>query len=96
MAQLLKRGSMGKKSPKTLHTLVLLPGIVPQSLALLIGVLLLSESVTATPGRMGVSIAQQPAATEEDATRAIANRAFQEGEQLRKQGTADFLRQAIT
>ena len=42
------------------------------------------------------SIAQQPAATEQEATRAAAERAFQEGKQLYQQGTADSLRQAIT
>ncbi|MBD1931978.1 MULTISPECIES: CHAT domain-containing protein [Cyanophyceae] len=76
--------------------LVSFPGIVHRSLALLIGVLLLSESVAATPGRMGVSIAQQPATTEQEATRVAAERAFQEGFQLYEQGTAESLRQAIT
>jgi CHAT domain-containing protein/Flp pilus assembly protein TadD len=41
------------------------------------------------------SLAQQPAATSQDATRAAAERAFQQGKQLYKQGTADSLRQAI-
>ena len=95
MAQFLKRGSMGKKSPKTLHTLVSLPEIVHQSLALFIGVLLLSESVAATPVRLGVRIAQQPAATSQDTTRAAAVRVFQEGMQLYQQGTAESLQQAI-
>jgi tetratricopeptide (TPR) repeat protein len=44
---------------------------------------------------MGVRIAQQPTAISQDATRAAAERAFQEGKQLYKQGTADSLRQAI-
>ncbi|WP_081594674.1 CHAT domain-containing protein [Allocoleopsis franciscana] len=42
------------------------------------------------------SIAQQPAGSEQDATRAAAEQAFQEGEQLINQGTAESLRQAIT
>jgi CHAT domain-containing protein/uncharacterized protein HemY len=42
------------------------------------------------------SIAQQPAATEQDATRAAAERAFQEGLQLYRQETAESRRQAIT
>ncbi len=107
--------------------LVLLSGIVHRSLALFISVLLLSESVAATPkqfsplvsnvppyqggirgghgapfgdGGMGSwvgssSLAQQPGATEQDATQAAAERAFQEGMQLYKQGTAESLRQAI-
>ncbi|MBD1832820.1 CHAT domain-containing protein [Cyanobacteria bacterium FACHB-472] len=89
----------------SLLRLVSLPGIVHQSLVLLIGVFLLSESVAATPVRFSPlekgdwggspSIAQQPAATSQDATRAAAERVFQEGKQLYKQGTADSLRQAI-
>jgi hypothetical protein len=46
------------------------------------GVLLLSESVSATPGQMGVRIAQQPTAPEQEATCAAAERALQEGLQL--------------
>ncbi|WP_199297723.1 tetratricopeptide repeat protein [Funiculus sociatus] len=86
---------MQKKSPKTLHRLVLLSDIVHRSLALFIGVLLLSESVAAIPAGIGVRISQQPAATEEDATRAAAGRAYKEGDQLYQQGTAESLRQAI-
>jgi CHAT domain-containing protein/Flp pilus assembly protein TadD len=105
MAQFLKRDSMGKKSPKTLHRLVSLPDVVHRSLAVSIAVLLLSESVAATPKQFSPfskggwggspSLAQQPAATEQDATRAAAEQAFQEGMQLFKQGTAESLRQAI-
>ena len=90
------RNSIGKKSRSVLLKLVSLPGIVHGSLVLFIAVLLLSESVAATPGRMGVSIAQQPTATSQDATRAAAERVFQEGDQLSKQGTAESLQQAIT
>ncbi|MEP0802566.1 MULTISPECIES: CHAT domain-containing protein [Cyanophyceae] len=96
MAQFLKRSSMQKKSPKTLHRLVLLSDIVHRSLALFIGVLLLSESVAAISAGIGVRISQQPAATSQEATRAAAERAFQEGVQLREQATAESLRQAIT
>ncbi|MBD1904397.1 CHAT domain-containing protein [Trichocoleus sp. FACHB-832] len=87
---------MQKKSPKTLHRLVLLSDIVHRSLALFIGVLLLSESVAAISAGIGVRISQQPAATSQEATRAAAERAFQEGVQLREQATAESLRQAIT
>jgi tetratricopeptide (TPR) repeat protein len=44
---------------------------------------------------MGASIAQQPGTTGQEATRAAARRAFQEGLQLFQQGTAESLRQAI-
>ncbi|HEY9707245.1 MAG TPA: tetratricopeptide repeat protein [Oculatellaceae cyanobacterium] len=95
MARHIKRDLIGKKSLLVLLKLVSLPGIIPKSLALFIGILLLSESVAATPARMRVSIAQKPAATSQDATRAAAERAFQEGKQLYKQGKADSLRKAI-
>jgi len=95
MARHIKRDLIGKKSLLVLLKLVSLPAIVHRSLALFMGILLLSESVAATPGRMGVRIAQQPAATEQDATRAAAERVFLEGKQLYKQGTAGSLRQAI-
>jgi len=111
MALTIKRDLIQGKSLLVLLKLVSLPGIVHRSLALLIAVLLVSESVAATPkqfspllnrsfseeGRGGSSrIAQQPATSEQDATRAAANQAYQEGVQLFKQGTAESLRQAIT
>jgi CHAT domain-containing protein/Flp pilus assembly protein TadD len=91
-------------------------------LGVAIAILLLSESVAATPKQFSPlldppsvsslklrlkkgeakswggssSIAQQPAAIEQDATRAAAYQAFQEGMQLYQQGTAESLQQAIT
>ena len=84
-------------------------------LALFIAVVLVSESVAATPKQFSppepnyiVQGKQQKAKGKilfpfslslfpsDDATRAAAEQAFQEGEQLRKQGTAESLRQAIT
>ena len=82
MAQRLEGDSIGRKSRLVLLELVSLPGIVHRSLIVLLGFLLLSESVAAIPGRMGVRIAQQPAATSQDATRVAAERLFQEGKQL--------------
>jgi len=126
MALTIQRDLIQGKSLLVLLKLVSLPGIVHQSLALLIAVLLVSESVAATPkqfsplldpppvpfkkgeaqgcyafcstgGRGGSpSLAQQPATSEQDATRAAAEQAFQEADQLFKQGTAESLRQAIT
>jgi CHAT domain-containing protein/predicted negative regulator of RcsB-dependent stress response len=84
-----------KKSLLVLLSLVSLPGIFQRSLPVFIGILLLSKSVAATPRSMGVKIAQQPANTSQDATSAAANRAFQEGVKLYKQGTAESLLQAI-
>ena len=95
MAQLLKTDAMGQKSPFRLHQLVCFRGIFPKSLVLLIGVLLLSESVAGTPTRMGARIAQQPATTSPEATRAAAYRALREGLQLYRQRTAESLRGAI-
>ena len=90
----LDRGTMQRKSPFLLR-LVSLQGLVYKSLTLLIGVLLLSESLAAAPRRMGASLAQQPAATSQDATRGAAQRLMNEGFQLIQQGTAESLRQAI-
>ncbi|HAZ44298.1 MAG TPA: hypothetical protein DDW76_09975 [Cyanobacteria bacterium UBA11369] len=112
MAQLLQTDAIGQKSSFRLHQLVCFRGIVPKSLVLLIGVLLLSESVAGTPtqfsplvptalpgnargGRGGSSIAQQPATTSPEATKAAAERIFQEGMQLFQQGTGESLRGAI-
>ncbi len=82
--------------PRIFHRIVGAQGLAPlPSLALLIGILLLSESVAATPERMAVSISQQPASTSQNATRTAAEKAFQEGLKLYKQGTAESLRQAI-
>jgi len=72
--------SIGKKFLLVLLKLASLPGIVYRGLALIIGVLLLSESVAAKPLSLGVTIAQQPAASSQDA--AAAQRIFQEGMQL--------------
>jgi hypothetical protein len=111
MARHIKGDSIGKKSLLLLLKLVSLPGIVHRSLALFITVFLLSESVAATPKQFSPllnrsfseegwggssSLAQQPAATEQEATRAAAERAYQEGVQLVEQRTAESLRQAIT
>lgn len=100
MAQLLQTDAMGQKSAFRLQQLVCFRGIVPKSLVLFIGILLLSESVAGTPtqfslDRGGWSIAQQPAAIWQEATRAAAERAYQEGLQLYRQRTAESLRGAI-
>ena len=65
------------------------------SLAVLIGVVLLSDWVGATQKGTQLRIAQQPEATSGEAIRAAAQRATVEGLQLYKQGTAKSLRQAI-
>jgi tetratricopeptide (TPR) repeat protein len=106
MAQYLKGDSPESKSFNVLLKRILFPGIVHRSLAVLSSVLLLSESVTATPKQFsthseggwggGSSLAQQPGATEIEANRAAAERAYEEGVQLYQQGTAESLQQAIT
>ena len=65
------------------------------SLTILMGVVLLSDSVGATRGGTELRIAQQVEATSQEAIRAAAKRATDEGLQLYKQGTAESLRQAI-
>lgn len=69
--------------------------IIHRSLTLLIGFLLLSESVAAIPVRRSASIVQQPASVSQEATRTAAERAYQEAVKLYKQGTAESLRRAI-
>ncbi|MFB2977251.1 tetratricopeptide repeat protein [Microseira sp. BLCC-F43] len=95
MAQLLQTDA-GQKSAFRLHQLVWFLGIVPKSLVLFIGILLLSESVAGIPTQFSLErgesrIAQQPAATSQEETRASAERAFQEGMQLYRQRTVESL-----
>ncbi|MBD2202383.1 CHAT domain-containing tetratricopeptide repeat protein [Calothrix sp. FACHB-168] len=63
------------------------------TLTCLLSVVLLSESVGAKATFKQTQIAQQPTTTQ-DATRAAAQKAFEEGMALYKQGTAESLRQA--
>ncbi|KAB8320037.1 tetratricopeptide repeat protein, partial [Tolypothrix campylonemoides VB511288] len=65
------------------------------TLICLLSVVLLSESVGAKSTLKQSQIAQQPATTQQDATRAAAEKVFEEGMALYKQGTAVSLRQAI-
>ena len=65
------------------------------SLTILMSVVLLSESVGATRAGTQLQIAQQVEATSNEAIRAEAKAATDEGLQLYKQGTAESLRQAI-
>ncbi|WP_442937005.1 tetratricopeptide repeat protein [Nostoc sp.] len=73
----------------------LLPRFTRYSLTLLLSAVLLSDAVGATPRNLGLQIAQQPGTTQQNATRAAAERVTQEGMQLYEQGTAESLRQAI-
>jgi CHAT domain-containing protein/Tfp pilus assembly protein PilF len=61
----------------------------------IVGIALLSESVIAIPSNREVQIAQQPVSTEPDATRGEAKKAFDEAQQLYKQGDKASLQQAI-
>ncbi|MBW4614165.1 MAG: tetratricopeptide repeat protein [Desmonostoc vinosum HA7617-LM4] len=71
-----------------------LPNFSRYSLTLLLSVVLLSDSVSATLRNRSLQIAQQ-STTQQDATRAAAERLLQEGLELYKQGTAESLRKAI-
>jgi CHAT domain-containing protein/Flp pilus assembly protein TadD len=92
MAKQIQTDKISKKSPFL--------GIGHQSLAVFIGILLLSELVVAAPrqsllfGGESSQIAQQSAGSEQEASTAAA-RAMQEGLQLFQQGTAESKRQAI-
>ncbi|PHJ60815.1 tetratricopeptide TPR_1 repeat-containing protein [Nostoc linckia z18] len=72
-----------------------LPKLTRYSLTLLLSAVMLGDAVGATPRKRGLQIAQQPGTTQQDATRAAAERVSQEGMQLYQQGTAESLRQAI-
>jgi CHAT domain-containing protein/Tfp pilus assembly protein PilF len=72
-----------------------LPKLSRYSLTLLLSAVLLADAVGATPRNRELQIAQQPGTTQQNATRAAAERVFQEGMQLYQQGTAESLRQAI-
>ncbi|MEH1841455.1 MAG: CHAT domain-containing tetratricopeptide repeat protein [Nostoc sp.] len=72
-----------------------LPKLTRYSLTLLLSAVLLSDTVSATLRSRGLQIAQQPGTTQQDATRAAAERVYEEGTQLYQQGTAKSLRQAI-
>ncbi|MBD2354489.1 tetratricopeptide repeat protein [Tolypothrix sp. FACHB-123] len=64
------------------------------TLTCLLSVVLLSESVGANATFKQTQIAQQPTTTQQDANRVAAEKAFDEGMALYKQGTAESLRQA--
>ncbi|MBW4613292.1 MAG: CHAT domain-containing protein [Desmonostoc vinosum HA7617-LM4] len=70
-----------------------LPNFTRCGLTLLLSVVLLSDSVRATLSNTPLQIAQQ-STTQQDATRAAAERLLQEGLELYKQGTAESLQQA--
>ncbi|MEH1846249.1 MAG: CHAT domain-containing tetratricopeptide repeat protein [Nostoc sp.] len=72
-----------------------IPKLTSYSLTLLLSVVMLADAVGATPRNRGLQIAQQPETTQQNATRAVAERVFQEGMQLYEQGTAESLQQAI-
>ncbi|MTJ55490.1 CHAT domain-containing protein [Anabaena sp. UHCC 0253] len=73
----------------------LLPNLSRYSFTLLLSVILLSDAVGATSRKQGLQIAQQSQTTQQDRTRAEAERLTQEGVQLFDQGRAESLRQAI-
>ncbi|MDM9581853.1 MULTISPECIES: tetratricopeptide repeat protein [unclassified Nostoc] len=72
-----------------------LPKLTRYSLTFFLSAVLLSNAVGATLRNRELQIAQQPETTQQNATRAAAERVFQEGMQLYQQGTAESLRQAI-
>jgi hypothetical protein len=85
---------MNNKMIKSDFFTYLKPKFKLYTLTCLLSVVLLSESVGAKATFKQTQIAQQPATTQ-DATRAAAMKATEEGYALYKQGTAESLRQAI-
>ncbi|MGF2012826.1 CHAT domain-containing protein [Nostoc sp. DedVER01b] len=73
----------------------LLPNFTRYGLILSLSVVMLADAVGATPKSRGLQIAQQPETTQQNTTRAAAERLSQEGMQLFQQETAESLRQAI-
>ncbi|WYM02926.1 MAG: CHAT domain-containing tetratricopeptide repeat protein [Gloeotrichia echinulata CP02] len=71
-----------------------LPNLTRYSLTVLLSLVMLAESVGATPRNTQLQIAQQ-SGTPQDANRAAAEKLSQEGLELFKQGTAESQRQAI-
>ncbi|MFK0732449.1 MAG: tetratricopeptide repeat protein, partial [Gloeotrichia echinulata HAB0833] len=71
-----------------------LPNLTRYSLTVLLSLVMLAESVGATPRNTQLQIAQQ-SGTPQDANRTAAEKLFQEGLELFKQGTAESQRQAI-
>jgi CHAT domain-containing protein len=90
MAQGIQGGGM-RRSLFVLLGKVSLLAFVPSACALLVTVLLLSNSVAATPKQLGVEIVQDPEST----SQAASERALREGWELQRQGTAESLQQAI-
>lgn len=72
-----------------------LPKVTHYSLTLLLSAVMLADAVGATPRNRRLQIAQQSVTTQQNDTRAAAERVFQEGKQFYQQGTAESLRQAI-
>ncbi|RCJ25718.1 hypothetical protein A6S26_15390 [Nostoc sp. ATCC 43529] len=72
-----------------------LPKLTRYSLTFLLSAVMLADAVGATPRNRGLQIAQQPGTTQQNATRAAAERFTREGMQLHQQGTAESLLQAI-
>ncbi|MFK0732583.1 MAG: tetratricopeptide repeat protein, partial [Gloeotrichia echinulata HAB0833] len=68
--------------------------VTRHGLIFLLSAVLLSESVGATQRNQKLQIAQRPENTQQNATRAAAEKLTQEGVQLFQQGTAESLRQA--
>ncbi|MBO3457867.1 CHAT domain-containing protein [Aetokthonos hydrillicola] len=65
------------------------------SLTLFLGVVLLLDLAGATPPTRGLEIRQKAGTTQQGEDSAAAQQAFQEGDQLYQQGTAESLRKAI-
>ncbi|MBW4576247.1 MAG: tetratricopeptide repeat protein [Aphanothece sp. CMT-3BRIN-NPC111] len=89
-------------SPRNVSN-VSLPAFAHRSLAVCVSALFLLEagvqsiapSLAVTPDSAAVKMAQQPETTSPDVNRAAAERAFAQGQELFKQGTAESRRQAI-
>ncbi|WP_207714303.1 CHAT domain-containing protein [Scytonema sp. UIC 10036] len=71
------------------------PVLASRAVTLFVFLLLLSKSTAASVGNYGLRIAQQPATISQNATRAAAQKALDEGMAFYKQGTVRSLKRAI-
>jgi len=94
MTNLIKNSLCRSKPQLILPKLISLPFFAQCSVLMLVSLVFCIKLVAATPDVRSQKIAQQPSATQ-DATRAAAQQALEQGVKLYRQGTAESLRQAI-
>ncbi|MGB3642008.1 MAG: tetratricopeptide repeat protein, partial [Rivularia sp. (in: cyanobacteria)] len=85
-----------KEIRKNNYSQFVIRNLARYGLSALLGIVLVSESVSAIPKNVGVKIAQQQAVDNKEPIRKQALKLIQEGRQLSKQGNAQSSKQAIS